>query len=536
MPPTTLRGPSMHASEERAGADPTLGLILEQTRRFARGLDAAAMDRDGCMPPSVRSRAAEVGLFGLTVPSSDGGLGLSLGDACQVVAELACADRSVATMVGLHAGLGTRGIVELAPGPVRERWLPRMASGDVVGAFCATEPGAGSDLTAIRTEARLEGDVLVLTGDKAYVTNGGFAGAFTVLARTPGMGGARGWSLLLVPRDADGVEVGREEHKLGIRASSTTSVSFDRVRLPLEHVLGTAGGGMAHAHRLLEWGRTVMAAGCVGTARAALERTLDHVRGRRQFGRPLGQLEVCRSQVAAMASELAAMEAAVVHVGRMEAAGEPIGMASAALKVLCSEGAFQICDRALQLHGALGFVEDTGVALLGRDCRVTRIFEGANDVLLVRLGTAIASRASGVERRLHHASGMEDAQEAWDAANLRLEDRLRELRSERGIRLVQDQLLLHALGQAHVGLFAASAAMGGRGGDGLDALARRHAVHRFVERAERALDGAARAGSERARVGALADALQVGGEDDGPQGPRVRREARATERTAGRAR
>ena len=443
--------------------DSPLPLILEQARRFgSRELDAAAIDEAADIPAEVIAMAARQGLFGLTVPEEHGGLGMGLGEACAVVAELARWDRSVATTVGLHLGLGTRALVELSAPALRERWLPRIAEGEVVAAFCATEPAAGSDLTRVQTTARVEGDELVIDGEKSFVTNGGFAGIFTVLARTPGLGGTRATSLLCVPRDTAGISYGPEEHKLGIRGSSTVTVRFDGARIPMDHVLGEPGKGLDAAHRSLEWGRTIMSAGCIGTARAALDATLLQVQARKQFGRALVKLGGVQEQVARMASLLFAMEATVEHVGDVEREGGELGLPASVAKVLCSEGAFEICDRAIQLHGGLGFIEETGVALLARDCRVTRIFEGTNDVLLIHLGTALVATSEGLPgARIHGEveAWLSDASEVWAEAAERFSTTATQLRKEHGISIVRRPLMLTRLARAHVCLSAASAAI-----------------------------------------------------------------------------
>jgi acyl-CoA dehydrogenase len=468
------------------GADAALRLVLDQVRRFGRTLDSATMDREATIPPEVLSQAAHLGLFGLTIPEGHGGLGLHLGAACQVVSELATFDRSVATTVGLHCGLGVRGLVEMGTPAQQDRWLPVLARGELIASFCATESGAGSDLTSVRTRARREGERLILDGEKAYVTNGAWAGLYVVLASTPGMGGARAWSLLCVPRGTPGLHVGAEEHKLGIRASSTTSVRFDGARLPLDCVLGAPGEGMAHANRLLAWGRTLMSAGCVGTARAALAQTLAHVSTRRQFGRSLIAFEPVRMHVATMGSLLWAMEALLDHAAACEVRGQGIPMASAAAKVFCSEGVFDICDRALQLHGAMGFVEDTGVARMMRDCRVTRIFEGANDVLLGHIATGVVATAPGTHRRLHRCG----EGTGWDEGDARLRAAMDSMRRRKGLALVREQCLLRAFGEAHVLLLAASAALArGEAAGAEGAVRASHAARLLVTRARHALDG-----------------------------------------------
>lgn len=383
-----------------AGArDGAVSLLLPELRRYlARDVDGEAIDREGAIPEATRDGLARLGLFGLTIPESHGGAGLSLGAACEVVATLAEADRSIAIMVGLHAGLGTRGLVQHGTAELRDRWLPRLASGECVASFGATEASAGSDLTMLSTRVKPVAGGLRIDGEKSYVTNGGFAGLFTILASSPGLGGARAASLVCVPRDAEGVKIGREEDKLGIRGSSTVTVTFDGVVVPWSHLLGEPGKGIVLTHGLLAWGRTIMSAGCVGAARSALAMAMAHTHTRRQSRRPLSAFGATRAHLAWMSMRTRAMEAIVRDVSAAAEAGGPIAIPSAIAKVYCSDTAFAIADRALQLHGALGFLEPTGVARLLRDCRITRIFEGANDVLLVRIGAALLADPSALGR------------------------------------------------------------------------------------------------------------------------------------------
>lgn len=444
LPPREAAGLTVaHATPDEAEV---LAVALDQVRRFlAREVDADAIDREARIPPATVGAAARAGLFGLTIPGEYGGAGLSLKATCRVIEELARGDRSVAIMAGLHAGLGSRPLVELGAPALKDRYLPAMAAGERVASFAATEAGAGSDLAAVRTTGTIEGDAVRLVGEKSYVTNGGFAGVFTVLARTPGLGGARAWSLVCVPREAPGVTVGPEEHKLGIRGSSTVTVRFDDVRVPRDHLVGEVGRGLDHAHRALAWGRTILSAGCVGTARAALDATVAHVASRRQFGRPIGAFGATQGHVADMAARLYAMESLVREVGESEAAGAPIDRASSVAKVFCSEAAFEACDAAVQLHGALGFIEPAGVARLLRDCRITRIFEGANDVLLTHLG------ASELARKRTTAADATKAEHELTALTRRWAD-------QHKLRIFRTPRLLHALGTATQWVEAAAAA------------------------------------------------------------------------------
>ncbi len=470
-------------------------LLVTEVRRFMKSIDSSALDREARLPKDVLDRAASLGLFALAIPADHGGLGLSLDTACRVVDAIATVDRSLAITIGLHAGLGTRGLIELGRASLRDTWLPRMARGACIGAFAATETGAGSDLAAMRTVLRKTADGLVLDGEKAFVTNGGFAGLFTVLASSPSLGAERGHTLVCVPADAPGVSIGREEQKLGIRASSTVTVRFDGVHVPEDHLLGEPGRGMQHAQGILAWGRTIMAAGCVGTARAALSATIAHVTSRRQSGRAIGAFGATREHVVSMAARLLAMDA-LTH----DAAGRDCttieGVALTA-KVFCSEGAFAICDRAVQLHGALGFLEPIGIARMLRDCRVTRIFEGANDVLLVRLG------ASRVASREPFARGV--ASECRTVAS-RLDSAADFLRSRYGVTAVRRQTMLQGIARAEVAVAAAQATLSGPSASREPSLAS-FAVEELLAHAERHLDAIAFAEEREERVASLSDRL-----------------------------
>ena len=384
----------------------------------ARGIHASLIEGLG-----------ELGVFGATIPTEWGGAGLSLHAAGSLVAGIARHDRAIATTVGLHLGLGTRGLIALGTPAQQARWLPALASGVTLAAFATTEAGAGSDLMAVRTSARRDGERILVSGEKIFVTNGGFAGLFTVVAATPGMGGKAGHSLLLVQRGDGGVSIGAEEHKLGIRGSSTVTLYLDETSLSADRVLGQPGAGMRHLQDILSWGRTLMAAGCIGTARAAVDATVHHVRTRRQFGRALADMPVVRAQIATMAASIYAMEAIVRW-----AASDPSALPARSLsaKVLCSELSWECVDLAVQLHGGSGFIEDTGIPLLLRDARIPRIFEGANDVLLGHLGLLEA----GAPRPSHSAVG------------LRVSDLRTHLVRQFGVHLVRHPIPLRRLGTA----------------------------------------------------------------------------------------
>lgn len=478
-----------------------LALLCEGLLRFARAeIHPLQIDREGQIPSAVLSGLAEMGFFGLSIPERWGGAGFSLRGVCDAVLALARLDRSVATTVGLHLGLGTRGLVAFGSDELRAAFLPELAAGKKIAAFAATESGAGSDLAAIATRAvDAAGGRLRVDGGKIYVTNGGLAQVFTIVAATPGMGGARrGHSLLLLERGDTGVAALGEERKLGLRGSSTTSLHLDGVEIPRTRIIGEPGRGMEHLAHVLAWGRTAMAAGCVGAAQVALEAASAHAATRRQFGRTLASFEVVREQLADMAALAFAMEALVHETCAAE--DEPFALAalSTAAKVLCSEGDWEICDLAVQLHGGAGFLEESGLPLLLRDARITRIFEGANDVLLAAHGTWLAAAApaqSEAEERASPATGgarrraallvgpkLSGAASAADRLHAAIAQRRDELRARFGVRLLSQQRLLHRLGRLGILSAAADAAVLCAESEG-DAQSRQLATH-FVALAE----------------------------------------------------
>ena len=434
-----LRDP--HPNDE---AEIVSALIVSLDRLAKDHIDCVANDRAHYIEPDLLERLAALGLFGLSIPTEYGGAGLSLWSTCRVVSALARWDRSVATTVGLHAGLGTRGLVVFGAEVLRRRYLPALADGRMIAAFATTESAAGSDLSAIRTRADVDGDTLRIRGDKLFVTNANLASVFTITAATPGLGGRRGHSLIAVERGDPGVSVGAEERKLGLRASSTASLFLDDVRVPVERIIGEGGQGMRHLAHVLAWGRTVMAAGCIGAAQTAIELAVRHVTTRVQFGKPLASFAVVKSQVADLVGTLFAMESIVEHTCAADQDSASFAARSIAAKVFCSEGDWAVCDRVVQLHGGSGFIEDGPVPMLLRDARVTRIFEGANDVLLVHAGTIAATVAHDPPTDGAPIDG------AADETQSIVGDYVRTMKASHGIRLMRMQCELHKLGRLAV--------------------------------------------------------------------------------------
>ncbi len=434
-----------------------LELVLGSVGRWAsEALDDAVIDAEALISREILRDAAELGLFGLAVPESHGGAGLSMAAVARVVEALAAHDRSVATTVGLHGGLGLRGLLRFGSRAQHDRWLPDLATGDTIAAFAATEAGAGSHIAGLTTTATPAPDgTLTLDGEKVFVTNGGLASVFTVLARTPGLGAARkGCSLLLLDRDMPGISIGPEEHKLGIRGSSTTTVSFAGVHVTPDRVIGEPGAGLQELDDVLSWGRTLMSAGCLGTARTAVRATVDYVNERQQFGRPIARFDQVRRRVAHMNVDLRVMESLVRLTTALSDVGDgDIGWSSSVTKVMASESTWHIVDDAIQLHGGTGFIEETGLARLLRDCRITRIFEGANDVLRVHIAAGLSS-SQAPELTGRVAAPLREAAQVYDTLSHSLTATVGRLRSRHRLRLIQRQLALAGIADAAMATWA----------------------------------------------------------------------------------
>lgn len=449
-----------HSSEEAE----TVALLIEATERFAKAhLDDAQIDAQKRIPDETLAAAAELGLFGLTIPGELGGAGLSLKGMCRVMDTLSQFDRSMAATVGAHNGLGLRGLLHYGLPALKQQLVPQLASGKALACFAATESEAGSDIASMRTAVRVDGDSLVLNGSKAYITNGRLAKVATVLARAADF--ARGHAMLLVPLDLPGVRRGPEENKLGLRGSSTCSLYFDDVRVPKENLLGSPSAGLTQMSHVLSWGRLVMSSACVGIGRAALKRSVAQVTHRIQFRRPIAEFGMVREKIALMRGAIHAMESVILLVAGLEdERSSSAEWESACAKMLCSEKVWEIVDHAVQLHGGSGFIEDTGVARLLRDARIFRIFEGANEILRLRLaseafqwqrGTCdpVALLGSSV------ASEFAAVLKEYSALFNRCFDKLTQLESVHGLGVLKRQLILKRLADALAGLYMLAAVL-----------------------------------------------------------------------------
>ncbi len=373
--------PSASAEEKE-----TLGLVLGAFREWAaEHLDGAAVDKAGVFPEKVVAGLRDLGFFGMTIPEEYGGSGLPLGSYCRLMEEICRHCASTATIVGAHLGIGSKGIVLYGNEAQKKRFLPAVAKGDLLAAYALTEPGSGSDAASLKTRAVRDAakGVWVLNGAKRYITNGGRAGLFTVFARTE-VNGKDTISAFIVTRDLPGVTTGKEEDKLGLKASSTTDLYLENVPVPEANLLGEAGRGFKYAMEILNDGRVSLAAGSVGMAKEMIDRAVPYAKERRQFGRPIAEFEMIRAKVAASVAGTWAAESMVyLTTSLAKRPGVDASIESALCKIFASENSWRVVNHAVQIAGGNGFIKEYPYERSLRDCRINMIFEGTNEILRV---------------------------------------------------------------------------------------------------------------------------------------------------------
>lgn len=358
-------------------------LVRDAARDFAQSVlapNAAQWDREGKLPDEVVRQMGELGLLGMLVPEAQGGSKTDDLAYALAIEEIAAGCASCATLMSVHNSVGCVPILRFGTAAQQAQWLPRLASGEVIGAFCLTEPQAGSEADALRTRAVLDGDHWVITGAKQFITNGRRAGMAIVFAVTDAELGKKGLSAFIVPTDTPGFIVEREEHKMGIRASDTCAISLQGVRVPFDHLLGQRGEGLKIALANLEGGRIGIGAQAVGIARAALDAARAYARERTQFGKPIAEHQAISQLLADMHTRLNAARLMVHHAARLRTAGVPCISEASQAKLMASEVAEWVCSQAIQVHGGNGYLQDYAVERHYRDARITQIYEGTSQI------------------------------------------------------------------------------------------------------------------------------------------------------------
>ncbi|MGH8778360.1 acyl-CoA dehydrogenase family protein [Paraburkholderia sp.] len=358
-------------------------MIRDAARDFSLGRlapHAAEWDREARLPPEVVTEMGELGLLGMVVPQEWGGSYTDYVAYALAIEEIAAGCASCATLMSVHNSVGCGPILNYGTDEQKERYLRDLASGRLLGAFCLTEPQAGSEANNLRTRAVLRDGQWVLNGNKQFVTNGSRANIAIVFAVTDPELGKRGLSAFIVPTDTPGFNVGRPEHKLGIRASDTCGISLDDCAIPEANLLGEPGNGLRIALSNLEGGRIGIASQAIGIARAAFDAARAYAGQRIQFGKPIKEHQTIANMLADMTTRLNAARLLVHHAARLRSAGRPCLSEASQAKLYASELAEEVCSNAIQIHGGYGYLEDYAVERHYRDARITQIYEGTSEV------------------------------------------------------------------------------------------------------------------------------------------------------------
>jgi alkylation response protein AidB-like acyl-CoA dehydrogenase len=366
----------MILSEEQA-------MVREMARQFARERLApgvAERDRTGAFPAAELAEMGELGLLGMVVPDDWGGAGADAITYALAIEEIAAGDGAISTIMSVHNSVGCAPILKFGTLAQKERFLRPMAAGRMLGAFCLTEPQAGSDASALKTRAVRDGDHYVLNGAKQFITNGQHAGVALVFAITDPAAGKKGISAFLVPTDTPGYQVARLEDKLGQRCSDTAQIVLEDVRVPADLMLGEPGQGYRIALANLEGGRIGIAAQSVGMAQAAFEAARDYARDRVSMGVPIIEHQAVAFRLADMATRIEAARQLVLHAASLRGAGQPCLKEASMAKLFASEMAERVCSDAIQTFGGYGYVNDFPVERIYRDVRVCQIYEGTSDI------------------------------------------------------------------------------------------------------------------------------------------------------------
>ncbi|QET03060.1 MULTISPECIES: acyl-CoA dehydrogenase family protein [Cupriavidus] len=368
-------------------------MIRDAVRQFAQEViapQAAQWDRDKTFPHAVHKELAALGAYGVAVPESYGGAGLDYLSLALILEEIAAGDGGTSTVISVNNCPVCSMLMAFANEAQKQQWLVPLARGEMLGAFCLTEPHVGSDASALRTTATRDGDHYVINGVKQFITSGKHADVAIVLAVTDKAAGKRGISAFVVPTSTPGYVVARLEDKLGQHSSDTAQIVFEDCRVPAANLLGEEGEGYRMALSGLEGGRIGIASQSVGMARAAFEAALAYAKERESFGQPLFAHQAVQFRLADMATRIDVARQMVWHAAALRDAGRPCLKEAAMAKLFASEMAEGVCSDAIQVFGGYGYVNDFPVERIYRDVRVCQIYEGTSDIQKILIARALA--------------------------------------------------------------------------------------------------------------------------------------------------
>jgi acyl-CoA dehydrogenase len=363
----------------------TLNQLVDGVARFVTERLIPLEDqvaRDDAVPADVIAEMGALGLFGLSIPQEYGGLGLSMSEEVQVAFQLGQTSPAFRSLIGTNNGIGSHGLIMDGTEEQKQRYLPRLASGEIIGSFALTEPGSGSDAVSLRTSAERKGNGYVLNGTKRYITNAPEAGLFTVFARTDAdKPGADGISAFLIEAGTPGLSLGRPDRKMGQQGAHTSDVILDNCLVSGDALLGGQEGvGFKTAMKVLDRGRIHIAAVCVAVAERLIRDSLHYAAQRQQFGKPIAEFQLVQAMLADSRAEAYATRCMVEETARRRDAGANVTIEASCCKMYASEMVGRVADRAVQIHGGAGYMAEYGIERFYRDVRLFRIYEGTTQI------------------------------------------------------------------------------------------------------------------------------------------------------------
>ncbi|MFJ7307615.1 acyl-CoA dehydrogenase family protein [Peribacillus frigoritolerans] len=342
---------------------------------------AIQIEEEDAIPGHLVEKAKDLGLFGISIPEQYGGIGLNAVGKATVLEQLGRTHNGFVSLISAHTGIGSTGLVKLASEHLKNKYLPEMAAGTKIGAFALSEPGAGSDATNLATSAEKKGDYWVMNGTKHFITNGPIADVYTVFALTDKDKGAKGGiTAFLLERDFPGLTVGKKDKKMGLRGSYTSQVIFEDCIIPEENVIGEVGMGYISALKILGEGRVGLAARAVGSSGKLIELSAKYAKERIQFGKPIADNQAIQWMLADMATETEAARALTMMAAQKIDEGKKVIKEASMAKLFASDVFNRVADKAVQIHGGMGYMAEYPVERFYRDARITKIYEGTNEI------------------------------------------------------------------------------------------------------------------------------------------------------------
>jgi acyl-CoA dehydrogenase len=379
----------------------TLHLLIDSITRFVRTrlvpAESIVAETDE-IPEELINDMRELGLFGMCIPEEYGGLGLTMEEEVSITFDLAWTSPAFRSLIGTNNGIGSQGLIIDGTAAQKEKYLPRLASGELIASFALTEPDAGSDAASLSTSAIRDGDIYILNGTKRYITNAPEAGIFTVMARTNStIKGSGGISAFLVEAGTPGLILGKRDIKMGQKGAHTCDVILQDCRVPLANLIGAKEGlGFKTAMKVLDKGRLHIAAVCVGAAERMLADSLAYAMQRNQFGKPISDFQLIQAMLADSKAELYAARSMVIDAARRRDDGDDISTEASCCKLFASEMCGRVADRAVQIHGGSGYVADYAIERFYRDVRLFRIFEGTSQIQQLLIAKNMIRAAAGL--------------------------------------------------------------------------------------------------------------------------------------------